>query len=32
MIRSLVMKRIVGMIGKANRSPILRRPDEYGMD
>ncbi len=32
MIRNILMKRVVGMIGKANRSPILRRPDEYGMD
>ena len=32
MIRDMVMKRIVGMVGEARRSPVLRRPDEYGMD
>ncbi|MCH4887663.1 alpha/beta hydrolase [Acidaminobacter sp. JC074] len=32
MIRDMLMKRVVGMVCKANRSPVLRRPDEYGMD
>ncbi|WP_207655727.1 alpha/beta hydrolase family protein [Vallitalea okinawensis] len=31
-MRNIIMKRIVGMVGKANRSPVLRRPDENGME
>ncbi len=32
MIANFVMKRIAKMIAVSQRSPILRRPDEYGMD
>ncbi|MCT4644407.1 MAG: hypothetical protein N4A74_05410 [Carboxylicivirga sp.] len=31
MIARLLMKRIVPMIATVRRSPVLRRPDEYGM-
>jgi pimeloyl-ACP methyl ester carboxylesterase len=32
MIARLIMNRIVPMIANVRRSPVLRRPDEYGMD
>lgn len=31
-MRKYLMKRIVTMLGSVPRSPILRRPDEYGME
>lgn len=32
MIAKMLMKRIVPAVGESKRSPVLRRPDEYGMD
>lgn len=32
MIAKIIMKRVVGYAGKAHRSPVLKRPDEFGLD
>lgn len=32
MIAKMIMKRLVPMISLSKRSPVLRRPDEYGME
>lgn len=32
MISDFIMRRVVRFAGKAMRTPVLRRPDEYGMD
>ena len=32
MIAKMLLKRIVPMIATVRRSPILRRPDDYGMN
>ena len=32
MIRDMIMKRVVGFAGQALRTPVLRRPDEHGME
>ena len=32
MIAKMLMKRVVPAVGESKRSPVLRRPDEYGME
>ena len=32
MIVNFMMRRIAGMIADTRRSPILRRPDEFGLE
>lgn len=32
MLSNLIMKRVVKMVARTQRSPVLRRPDEYGME